>query len=521
MVYGLGDDEAVLRYCEELTKLSRKVGGDALAESYARGVSGLMAMFRGDFEAARELLEEALPLFREAGEDGMAAQTHSWLGTVLLLQGNHEGARRRFEEGSALGEILGDRVSVCNALFNLAQLALARGDHHAAFDRFAQGVAPSQELGDRGNIAYILEGLGIVAGARGEALRAARLLGASEALIKAIGLGGHTYYRLDRSLYEIIDVGVRATLDEASFEATLDEGRAMTLEEAIEYALGAGQESAADPPPMAPVPERTLSGQKPVETAEAKATTAELCIFALGLARVAKEGRPLDSSPDWIQKPRELLYYLLSHPSRTREQTGLVLWPEASADQLRSSFHDTVYRLRRALGGKEWIVFEKGRYAFNRSLDYFFDVEAFEENLSEARRVQAEAPEQAIRHLQKATDLYGGDFLEGLAYSEWVVVRQEELQRAYGEALLLLGGLLFTQDRYAEAAEAYREAIAHDELLEEAHRELMRCYVAMGERGRALVHYEDLVELLNKQLGTAPAPETSALHERLRNGEEV
>jgi hypothetical protein len=92
-------------------------------------------------------------------------------------------------------------------------------------------------LGDRGNIAYILEGLGIVAGARGEASRAARLLGASEALISAIGLRGHTYYRPDRALYGRIEARARATLDRAAFEVAKEEGRAMSPERAIEYAL--------------------------------------------------------------------------------------------------------------------------------------------------------------------------------------------------------------------------------------------------------------------------------------------
>ena len=100
-------------------------------------------------------------------------------------------------------------------------------------------------------------------------------------------------------------------------------------------------------------------------------------------------------------------------------------------------------------------------------------------------------------------------------------IMQEELRRAYGEALLLLGGLLFARERHAEAAEAYRKAIAHDGFLEEAHRGLMRSQAALGERGRAIRHYEELVELLDEQLDTPPAPETSALHERLRAGEEV
>jgi two-component SAPR family response regulator len=234
---------------------------------------------------------------------------------------------------------------------------------------------------------------------------------------------------------------------------------------------------------------------------------------------VEKGGHPLDSA-DWIQKPRELLYYLLSHPEgRTKEQIGLALWPEASTFQLRSSFHDTVYRLRRALDAKEWISFQKGRYAFNRSLPYSYDVEAFEENLAEARRLQSEAPGQATGHLQEAADLYGGDFLEDLAVEgAWAMLRQEELWREYREALLLLGRLLSAQERHAEATETYRKAIAHNGLLEEAHRGLMRCQAALGERGQALKHYEELVELLEEQLGTRPAPETVALHEHLRAG---
>ncbi len=231
----------------------------------------------------------------------------------------------------------------------------------------------------------------------------------------------------------------------------------MPYERAIEYAL--------EEPPTPHEEEYVHPGGSwvnvPREDAHTPATVAaEVRVFALGPARVEKEGLPIDS-PDWIHKPRELLYYLLSHPEgRTREQIGLALWPEASTSHLRSSLHDTLYRLRWALGGKEWISFEKRRYAFGRSLSYSYDVEAFEGHLSEARRVQSEAPERAIGHLQEAVGLYGGDFLEDLAVEgEWAYARQEELRRSYQEALLLLGGLLVSQGRNAEAAEAYRKAI--------------------------------------------------------------
>jgi DNA-binding SARP family transcriptional activator len=440
---------------------------------------------------------------------------------VLLLEGDHEGARQRFEEGLAMGRSLGERVSIHNALFNLAQLALARGDHDAASRRFAEAIAPSEELGDRGSIAWILEGLGVVAGARGEAERAARLLGASEALISAIGFRGHPEYALDRALYERIEADVRSALGEAGFAAARKEGSAMSADRAIEYALEepvapdkGGQEADAFSPASPPEGRSKEGGRKDA------LETPVLRIFALGQARVERDGLPIHS-PDWTNKPRELLYYLLSHPEgRTKGQVGLALWPDASASQLRSVFHDTLYRLRRALGAKGWVSHRKGRYAFERSLPYRYDVEAFEKGLSEAGRLRTEAPDLAISRLQEATRLYNGDFLEEFADSEWAFARQGELRRRYRESLLLLGKLLLARERYAEAAEAYRKVIAHDRFLEEAHRGFMRSQAALGERSAALRHYEDLVEMLYEQLGTLPATETTTLYERLRADEE-
>jgi DNA-binding SARP family transcriptional activator len=155
-----------------------------------------------------------------------------------------------------------------------------------------------------------------------------------------------------------------------------------------------------------------------------------------------------------------------------------------------------------------------GRYAFGHSLDYFYDVEAFEEHLSEARRLQAESPERVARHLREAAVLYRDDYLDDLTVEgEWAMERQEVLRRSYQEALLLLGGLLFSQKRHTEAADVYRRVIAQGGYFEAAHRRLMRCYALLGERSWALGHYQALVEVVRDGLGTVPAPETRALYE--------
>lgn len=167
------------------------------------------------------------------------------------------------------------------------------------------------------------------------------------------------------------------------------------------------------------------------------------------------------------------------------------------------------------------MIFERGRYRFNRALAYTYDVEAFEESLDQARRSQRAEPADAIRSLEQGLKLYRGDFLAGEVESEWADRRREELRRRHRAALLTLGHLYSAGGAHARAADAYRRLIADDPFQERAHRELMRCLARLGERGQALRVYEELVTLLNRELSAAPAPETTALAARVRRGETV
>jgi predicted ATPase/DNA-binding SARP family transcriptional activator len=508
MSYGLDSFERTMRLFEESAALFRRVGNKS-GLAIALGGVGVGALPQGDMERATAALEEGLKLYREIGDKWGISETLGYLGMIPLNTGDYRKATRHFEEALEISREIGNRHSGYVSSYNLALIARAQGGYERAVRLYVEGLRLVVEVGDRADIAYCIEGLAELVGERDDAERAARLFGASEALLEAVGAPLYVQVQ-DRGSIERAVEALRSRLDETTFEAAWAEGRAMTLEQAIDYALGETPLRSAQQHASVPV-------AGPVEAK----SHADLRIFALGLARVELGGRDLTSS-DWTYaKPKELLYYLLSHTARTKEQIGLALWPEASRTQLRRTFHVTLHNLRRALGGPEWVIFEKGRYSFNRSQDYWFDAETFEFKLAEARRVQTGAPAQAMRHLKEAVDLYGGDFLEDFSGGEWILVRQEELRRKYQDALLTLGRLLVAEGRHAEAAEAYRKAIAHDRYSEAAHRELMRCYARVGELGQALRHYEGLVELLRDEVGVQPATETMALYERLRSGEEI
>ena len=303
MAYAQGGDEVVERYDEELMELSRRVGRDPHLEAYAHAGFGLVATARGDFEAAMEHLEAALPLFQESGEEGLGAQAHTWVGMILLPQGDPDRAEQRFEEGLALGRRIGDRPSIYQALFNLAQLALWRADYDLAARRFSEGIVPAQEMGDHINTALFLEGLAVVAGARGQDERSARLFGAAEVIIEAIGVRRYKDYQPNSALYERTVAAVRSRLGEPVFEKAWAEGRSMDFDRAVEYALS--QEEQA--PPTASVPEY------PAGLTGREAEVLRLVAEGLTNAQVAQE---LYLSPRTISTHLTSIYQKLGVASR-------------------------------------------------------------------------------------------------------------------------------------------------------------------------------------------------------------
>jgi LuxR family maltose regulon positive regulatory protein len=144
-----------------------------------------------------------------------------------------------------------------------------------------------------------------------------------------------------------------------------------------------------------------------------------------------------------------------------------------------------------------------------------------EQSFPPARGARDNSPEQAIGYLQDAVKLYRGDFLQNWVEGEWFVTRRDELRKNFLDALLTLGQLFFSETDYAQAAVAYQHVIEHDNYVEVAHRELMRCYARLGEQAQALRHYQNLTEVMRDELGSPPAPETTALFQRLKRGEAV
>ena len=206
--------------------------------------AGEIARFAGDLGRAIELKEELASVHADLSRPNWKAATLADLSEIALDQGDFAAARSYAEQSAEAG--MGARADLCYAelalrksdldaaesrgrvalagfdegAFNhacglelLGETARRSGDAALADDRFRAGLRSFAALGDGGGIADCLDA--------GDGERASRLLGAAERLRET---RGRRPIRDDVPLHEVSD-------------SARDEGRALSLDEALEYAL--------------------------------------------------------------------------------------------------------------------------------------------------------------------------------------------------------------------------------------------------------------------------------------------
>jgi len=517
-------------YAESLA--DAEAAGDRRAAASVHGSLAFVSWLQGDFDQAVAAATAALEIFRSLDDAEGVVSSLIHLGTVARYQADSERSVALLSQARSLAEGIGFREGVAWTLEQLGLLAAERGDPEA-IALLRRSLEIHTELRDRWRMSSLLEDLASVALTQANAARAARLLGAAQAIRDAIGT---VIPPAEQPRHASTVTGAVAVLDAAAFEAARQQGLQATAEDLRADLPRAGARVAdtsamavfppgGDPPvtprlggshpprpPWPPEPGGSRAGLGS-SAGLGSAGGVVVTVRALGGASVRVGGAELTAA-DWgYAKPRELMFLLACSPPMTRDQIGAALWPELSGRQLGNALHTALRELRRALGDAGWVRYADGKYRFDRTREHECDVTAFEDALAAARRAQPSAA--GLADLQRAVTVYGGDFLDGMPAGEWAQSRRDELRRAFESALLASGRMLAAAGRHQAAATTFRRAVAHEPLNESAHRGLMTCWAELGETARAVRHYQELAERLREQLGVAPAAETTALYRKL------
>jgi tetratricopeptide (TPR) repeat protein len=208
----------------------------------ATSLQGLATVFhtRGDSERATALYGESIDLFREQGDKHSLAYCMNNLAMVVCSQGDLGRAAQFSQEAVALFRELEARGDVALVLCNMGWIVLLQDDLSRAADLYRESLSLSWDAGMMLVVQGSLEGFACVAAAKGEAQRAAQLWGAAQVLHETRGIPRDTDF-LDEADARMS--AIRTGMGEEGWEEAWRKGRAMTLDEAISYALeeeGAG-----------------------------------------------------------------------------------------------------------------------------------------------------------------------------------------------------------------------------------------------------------------------------------------
>jgi predicted ATPase/DNA-binding CsgD family transcriptional regulator len=270
---------------ERLDAALQRVRGESRVRADAHFFVGFIAFRQGDYPAAAQQYRQSLSFEREPEH---AWQTHDFLGNALTVQRRWSEARLHLEEALEIAERHGlaySHAGICNSLANLAyeegNLAEARAtatvslassrrmdgitvtalnlkllgeiclrednDTHAARTYFSDSIRLFQRMRDPFILAFMLDDFAWLAVAESQPVRALRLAGAASALREKAGASARPDFQ--RRVVAGIE-RARQQLGSSEQDIAWHDGRAMSVEDAIAYALAEGGEARLSRPPQ-------------------------------------------------------------------------------------------------------------------------------------------------------------------------------------------------------------------------------------------------------------------------------
>jgi predicted ATPase len=232
LAFHQGDYSRSTALSTEYLSLARK-NSDLLGVRNALTGLGMVALARGSYPEAIELLEESLEICRQLGTSWHLATSFLNLGLATMQTGDHIRTQSLLEDALKLYRDLGNATFVARTVGYLGYAALLRGESALAEGLFAESLAAFLKLEEKRGVAEGLDGLAVVSASNKRTAKASRLAGAAEAIRQQLGI--HPL-PTDRSIREYYLQMAREGLGESAWKAAWEEGKAMSLEEAIEYA---------------------------------------------------------------------------------------------------------------------------------------------------------------------------------------------------------------------------------------------------------------------------------------------
>jgi len=235
LAYWQADMDSAQRFYDECLELTRTTGDkQALANALYNAAFPNVVNMR-ETTRPRALLVEALPLFRELGDQSSVGRTLWGLGNGYYFERNFPTAKATLEEAHAVFRTIDDGFGLGWALHTHGLVSLKMGDVETARKDFLEALQLFKEGGDVSGMVLQLDNLSQVIRADGDPVTATRLASAAKVHQRSTGTG------IGQLLSEQEGRTGREGLSAQDAEKLWTAGQALTLDQALEEAISAAR----------------------------------------------------------------------------------------------------------------------------------------------------------------------------------------------------------------------------------------------------------------------------------------
>ena len=232
LAYWQADMDVAQRFYDECLELTRKLGDNRALANALYNAAFPRVVSREAIADAKPMLDEALPLFRNLGDQTGVARVLWGIGNAYYFAKDFAAGLPVLEEAVALNRKLDDRFGLGWSIHTLGLVAFNLGDFELARKCWTEAVQLFVAAGDVPGMVLQLDNLSALARHDGDFVRAARLWGAASAHQVSSGTGLGRLLREEEGR-----TGREGIADDAEATRVLAEGQAMSLEEAVAYAM--------------------------------------------------------------------------------------------------------------------------------------------------------------------------------------------------------------------------------------------------------------------------------------------
>jgi predicted ATPase/class 3 adenylate cyclase len=184
----------------------------------------------------RRALEEALQLYREVGDRRGEANTLWGMGNARYFENSEDAGAPYFRQALEIFREVGDVTMEAWSLHMLGSAVLRGGQREESRPLLRDALRRFRDASDTAGVSLVFDDLASQAVADGDVERAARIRGAGRRLAQETGAKLASF--VDEQFEIYLRPSVSGSMDSARLQALMDEGEAMPLDDAIEYALG-------------------------------------------------------------------------------------------------------------------------------------------------------------------------------------------------------------------------------------------------------------------------------------------